>query len=617
MTRRPARPLRSTSGLAAVAAVALLVLAPAAGARAAGVAPESAAVTVSGGVSLGAYEAGFLYYTLATIREDPNVELKLLTGASAGGLNALLSLLSACGGEARTPADSLLWKLWIPVGFDRLHVPGASTRLSVFSREWLEQEGARIEEEWNRGIDAECDVVLGVSTTRVKPRSLRTAGGALELPRMEEKFAVRIQGRGPGRPPRATNYVDASRPPEEAILVTDASGEIPFSELQDLLIASMSFPVAFPPAVLRTCTSAATARAGVCLPAEADEALYVDGGVFDNAPLRFAVQLAADGLRAVEGEGAEWQEVPDRAGDALPPEMAFAVLDPDATEYPVPREREAVAETASIAALVGTLGVGFLDTARSKELLTLVEEHPEIAHGVLLPRRHFPAASAPLVAFLGFFEAEFRTFDFHLGMYDAWKMLERQVEAREEGRLRYPEPPGATGDGGVGGWAPLACLRAVYDGVGSAADACGSADLADFRALLQLSLDGLYSACREVDEKDGAFPWRSAHCRRAAAGEPPPVVPGVRAVEARGDGGWKREANEREIAYTMRLLGAYGFRFRDLGVPPGRGDLALERIRTKLGSAARALADAQPESHRAAVGRAGKLVADFVAYSAP
>lgn len=610
--------VRVPSSLAAALAAALL-LATATPARASGGDEASlpASITVSGGVSLGAYEAGFLYYTLATVHGDPRMELKLLTGASAGSLNSLLALLAACGTEVPSPAKSLLWETWIPVDFDRLFVPAEVTRLGVFSRDWLDRSAAHIEQGWNRGLDRSCDVVLGVSTTRVKPRKLKIADRRLELPRMEEKFAIRIQGRGPGVPPRATNYVDSASPREEPLLVTDAGGEIAFSELADLLIASMSFPVAFPPREIRTCASGATANPGVCLPSEAESALYVDGGVFDNAPLRLAVQLAGDGLRAEEGGGAEWREVPLRGAEALPPEMSFAFLDPDATEYPASPAREGEAETPSIARLLGAIGAAFLDTARSKELATLVEEHPDIAQAILLPRRHFPAASAPMIAFLGFFETEFRVFDFHLGMYDARKMFERQVERRAHRPLRYPEPSDAAADPRLGGWGPFACLRAVYDGIGSAAEACGSDELEDFRALLQVSLDGLYSACSEAVAEGGEFPWGSAHCRRAAAGEPPPAVPGVPGLDARRAEAWKRGAKEPELAYSMRLLGDYGFRFRDLGVPAGRGDLAVARIRTRLGSAAQALADAQPPFHRFAVGRTGKLAADLVAYSPP
>src|SRR5512138_1435872 len=122
--------------------------------------PAAISLTVSGGVSLGAYEAGFLAYALGAVREEDTADLKLVTGASAGSLNALLSVLVACGGEApSSPADSLFWHTWIPIGFEQLSAapPGA---LGAFSRRWLERQAAQVERAWNGGIDASCDVVV-------------------------------------------------------------------------------------------------------------------------------------------------------------------------------------------------------------------------------------------------------------------------------------------------------------------------------------------------------------------------------------------------------------------------------------------------------------------------
>ncbi len=572
-------------------------------------APAAASITVSGGVSLGAYEAGFLFYALTATRGGRAADLRLLTGASAGSLNALLAVLTACGPEERSPLRSPFWSTWIPVGFDQLFVPSAVSPLGVFSRDWLERGAAGLERAWNQGIDPGCDVVLGISTTRAEPRVLHAAAGRLELPSMEEKFAVRIQGRGPGRPPRVTNYVAAREPRPGPLLVTDQQGEIPFSELRDLILASMSFPVAFPPQPLRTCTAGETAAAGACLPGEARSAPYLDGGVLDNAPLRLAVSLARSGLHELPGGRLGWREVPDARARDVPARVSFTFVDPAATEYPtpaVPAERK----EASLGRELAGILTSFVATARSKELAVLLEEHPEIADRILVPRRRFPAAGAPLLAFLGFFETEFRAFDFQLGMYDARRMLE-EVAAPGSPPLQVAEPAAGTDPG----WEPLRCMRAVYDG-GDAAEACRADGLADFRALLQVSLDQLYDACSTLEEEDARLEWRNPHCQRAARGEPPPRVPGM----VPSGGRWPsfhRRASESELAYSMRLLAAYGFRFHDLDVPAGRGDLAVDRLRGALGRAAGALAAAQPWRERAAVGFAAKLAADSVAYAPP
>src|SRR5262249_32845692 len=59
--------------------------------------PEAIALTASGGVSLGAYQAGYLYFATETVRRTPTAPpLRLVTGASAGSINAFLTAVSSC-----------------------------------------------------------------------------------------------------------------------------------------------------------------------------------------------------------------------------------------------------------------------------------------------------------------------------------------------------------------------------------------------------------------------------------------------------------------------------------------------------------------------------------------
>lgn len=593
---------------ALIASAVLLAAAPAA--RSAEARPTPApgstiSLTVSGGVSLGAYEAGFLAHAIAAVRGDDAHDLRLLTGASAGSLNALLAVLASCGeAEPTAPSDTLFWKVWTPVGFDQLFTE-RPTPLGAFSREWLLGAAAQVEAAWSRGIDASCDVVLGVSTTRVEPRILRTAGGRLELPRMEEKFAIRVQGRGPGRPPRATNYVPTAASVAVPLLVTGGDGEIAFSELRDLLFASTAFPVAFAPQALRTCIAGETAHPGVCLPSEAATALYVDGGIFDNSPLRMAVALARAGLQPglADPGRLEWRDAPDASAAAAPSGVVFAFVNPSAAEYPSAPTEQRPDEASLFGEVAGILGA-LVETARAKELAVLVEEHPDVADRILLPRRRFPAASAPLFAFLGFFETEFRIFDFHLGMYDARRLLAEGL----------PTVDGRPRSANVLPSRRFTCMTAVYDGDPGAEEVCRGDELADFRALLQVSLDQLYDACRASRPRTGDAGWSNVHCERAASGASPPRVPGL--TPARWPE-WRRGTGEPELAYSMRLLAAYGFRFEVLEVPPGHGDLAVARIRGAIARAGESLAAAQPLRYRPATAFAAKLAADSVAYVPP
>src|SRR5580698_538618 len=61
--------------------------------------PKRLAITIAGAVSLGSYEAGVLYEVLNAIQQhntdaatgsDDRIEIDVLTGASAGGMTAII-----------------------------------------------------------------------------------------------------------------------------------------------------------------------------------------------------------------------------------------------------------------------------------------------------------------------------------------------------------------------------------------------------------------------------------------------------------------------------------------------------------------------------------------------
>ena len=248
-------------------------------------------------------------------------------------------------------------------------MPKDVTPLGVFSRAWLEEEASSIEEFFDRGLDASCDLVLGVVATRLEPRTLEVAGGRLELPRMEEKFAVRIRGRGPGSRPSVVNYWTTSDGRPRPLLVTDGSGEVSFATLRDLLFASMAVPVAFPPVRVNTCTAGSTRTPNVCLAEEAEAGRYMDGGVFDRGPLRQAVELARAGLFSSPARGIRWRDSPHASDRATPGEVIFAYVDPDATEYPpTPKAPPSRRSRPSLPGELSGIVSSMVASARAKEL---------------------------------------------------------------------------------------------------------------------------------------------------------------------------------------------------------------------------------------------------------
>ncbi len=580
-------------------------------------APLPVSMTIAGGVSLGAYEAGLAYYALESLRANPGLsELKLVTGASAGSVNGFISLLQSCGGATPDPRRSLFWTGWIPLGFEQLTAKDGTGPTAAFSRAAFQAPLDQIQAAWQAGLRADCDVVYGLSVTRLEPRMVSLKGERLQLPRVEEHFVVRVQGRGRGKTPRLTNYADPTWEGEQALLPEGPGGEVPFEALMDAIFASTAFPGAFPPQPVRHCVVRGGKAWPGCPEADVRTDLFVDGGVFDNTPIRLASERAAAGL-GVEGDPGRWRSRPDLSRRAPPEAAVFTYVSTDVRTFPPPDLVINGKAPTSILGVAAEVGASFYDSARAKNLLYVHDETPEFFERLVIPERHLPAASSPLGAFFGFFEAELRAFDFALGMYDARKMGEARMAARvaKAGRARntaWPEASTAAAKAAPS-WKPYRCLTAVLDEPAAAPAACEGAELQDFKVVLQSSLERLWDRCRRLDAASESFK-DDPRCAAAAAGAQPAQVPGVEPLPGTS---WRRLAGESEAAYTMRLLAAHRFEFKDLGLSRDQADQAPARLRRRLLALGDQVADTQPVGQAGVMVAAVKMGADQVIYVPP
>ncbi|MGH9893511.1 MAG: hypothetical protein ACREA0_16290, partial [bacterium] len=115
----------------------------------------SVVLTISGGISLGSYEAGVNWGLLElfklTARDSirrswnlPRYELKAMAGASAGNINGFLAGIEWCRSrEPVPPEQSLFWKIWVRTGFDQLfpleRYNQPDSTQALFSRRYFQQ----------------------------------------------------------------------------------------------------------------------------------------------------------------------------------------------------------------------------------------------------------------------------------------------------------------------------------------------------------------------------------------------------------------------------------------------------------------------------------------------
>jgi hypothetical protein len=568
--------------------IAAVVLSQAGAAEGSGARSRPLSITVGGGASLASYEAGYLYLLAEDLKESGAFETKMVTGTSAGSANGLLAVLRSCLESNPFPSKDPGWLAWRDIGFWELVDTSRGPDHALFSTDAMAKsfEAARVL--WKRGLPERCDVVLGVVVTRLAPREVDLQEG-LVVSRIEANFVVRIRGRGPGKPPRLTNYPSRSlhlAQPLLALVPDDddpaAAGEN-FTQLRNLLFASAAFPLVFAPQPLQYCLSKpvppgeqGTAKDLKCTVPDFED-LFVDGGMLDNGPLRLDWQMTEGQLFEHDGR-TRWLE-PFTRPEGARADTFHLYLAPYMTAYPPDLDEVDDPKDKGLLRQFLRLSVGFVEGARAKELYALAHEQPGLAPRMRLTMGQFPKASELLYAFGGFFEHDFRLFDFTLGMYDAWRGRKGEDPARAQvvfDERRFERDPEYRRE-----WSRFACMLAVYEpGLERLAPACDGPDLDTFRILVQVSVDRLYDACQpEQRAQPGTLGHRHHHCSRAKVGEAAPRVPEVRELSARER---VRQPSETAFDFFMRLLGAYGFRFTDLGLARDNATLGRLAIRREL-----------------------------------
>src|SRR5712671_3249099 len=338
------RPLDS-GGLEVVCALIALALvaAPAAGPRAADPAEDHFALTISGGVSLGAYEAGLNWAVVRFLRvrarefnqprallpsRRPN--LVAVTGASAGSIDALLAAVLWCEADDSTRNASvdanLLRDSWLGVSMDALlpddpaaYGPDDGVLASAALGPLIADVRREVFDPGSLRLRPGCALPIGITLTRARPAQRETAGLRASSQRAVLPMMLEVDAAGRVRM-RLQHLPD--RDSTESVLalaeVPDRSGPYldPESVMQALL-ASAAFPLAFGPRTLcecapscedeelpasaicpgpdpahpsagKSCAAQSMLQAGselrVC------RRRFVDGGVFDNAPVGLAIE---------------------------------------------------------------------------------------------------------------------------------------------------------------------------------------------------------------------------------------------------------------------------------------------------------------------------------------
>jgi hypothetical protein len=242
---------------------------------------------------------------------------------------------------------------------------------------------------------------------------------------------------------------------------------------------------------------------------------------------------------------------------------------------------------------LGEFASNFIQTSRTRDLSLVSKWRPEIRDQILNTSVSLPLMSKNLGSFGGFFEKDFRIFDFYLGMVDAHLFVE-EIKRRKD--ILFPENPESPD------WAPFFCIEGAIKKSPDQGKYCdGSKMDRNLLILLQTSFTQLYNECSFRKSKPLTD---SPHCLAGFSKAPPPLIisEGLSFID------WRRYQDEEPLDYLFRLLSNYHFQFKDLKLyspDPTKGQFEL---RKKIGHIFSIYMDKLPANEQTVLRRGGDTI---------
>jgi len=377
-------------------------------------ASHAAVIVLSGGVSLGAYEAGVTWITMRALKKrelETNGPDPVITGASAGAVNALIAAVEWCSTETDGATDNLFFTSWIDVGIDTLFPLAAEfadtppTRDGLFTRTALRPTEQRVFGAMKTRKFRECDVPLGIVVSTQQPQTLTIGLGGSSVTAPVQRFALTLRASSASGQPLTTRQdlvvQGTNRDALLGVTLRLAAPEqpIPDDDLTALLEAASAFPVAFGPRLLGYyCDPKTTKECDGVDPNELLHAPFFDGGLYDNIPLGLGAVLAQN------------------------PAPTVLYVDPDLRRHADPDRPDA--KTRTLPADPGLAGFNhwfelagtFINVARKQELQSV--RRAGLSPTLRSATRFAPVVGNLLVNMGAFLARDFRVFDYAAGIYD-------------------------------------------------------------------------------------------------------------------------------------------------------------------------------------------------------
>jgi|GEM_PF-774428 len=368
--------------------------------------PIDFAMVISGGVSLGAYEAGYNWAMIKMLSEiktknshiDPRFQS--VAGASAGSINALLSAMYWCQKESipyeNSVDDNLFYETWVHLGIEDLAIDGEDpqNKSTLFTRKALRDKAAKIMDHMSKPIYKEgCEVPMGFAVTKVTPIIEEFQGIKIKNQTFSIPLTFKVSH---GK----VKIVNQEMPPSTAFYLTIPGIEKDYTKVTDVLFASSAFPGAFQQVKLR-----------YGYKGKIYSHYFIDGGAYNNVPLQLATELDPDA-------------------------KLFIFMDPSNMRKQ-PKIKEVLEEeappvgfiTSNLSPLSSTVEI-FQQMHLYSAINQYFRNNPE--RKLVLSSRFHPLTAGYLEHFGAFLDPNFRLYDYHVGVYDAIYHLAKRLKGNKD-----------------------------------------------------------------------------------------------------------------------------------------------------------------------------------------
>ena len=368
--------------------------------------PIDLSMVISGGVSLGAYEAGYnwaMVKMLSNLRDHSKMtepKLRSVTGASAGSINALLTAMYWCQKPEEDDTNSidnnLFYNTWVDLGLSDLIItdPKSNNKSTLFTRDKLKIKSEAILEKLKKPIYTKgCEVPLGFSVTKARPITTEFQNSGIKIKNQhfsipftlkEENNRLTLSNR---EMPKSTDYY-----------ISIPNIEKNNSKVIDVLFASSAFPGAFKQIKLN-----------YLYEGKKKSSYFIDGGAYDNLPLQLATELD-------------------------PKAKEFIFIDPSNMRKEKKSMKEAEEESEPVGFLTSNAIplLDSLDIFQSMRLYNAITQYFQEGSGkqLILSSRYHPITGKFLGHFGAFLDKDFRIYDYHVGIYDAIYHLSKAMKQR-------------------------------------------------------------------------------------------------------------------------------------------------------------------------------------------